>query len=215
MMNRFTHLLFVMAFLLPISGMGQSPAGNLDFEAWTSSALGPHPAGYAYADSAAENTMDPQNGSSALSLVTWTQNLTPLLPDTIGRCVGSGAYTKRPDSLSFYFRYQLPNQDTAAVLLSLTDYNPTLDTTVTVSRVTLLFPNVAFPMDTISNWTKLQLPMSYDTCLTPDSIRMSFWSQTKSAFGIGSRTLGGNLEIDNMELQADPPVITNIKKSNV
>lgn len=158
--------------------LAQNGYDNLGFETWTQNVVGDDvPEGFPLSNGASENTMDPNEGSSALKIeAEYISN--PQVDDTLGgitngEFTGSGPvpgdpYTQRPDSVTGYVRTNVPTEDTAGFIFSLTKYVSSGDSTMTVGSAGVYLG------DNIGNWTKVSIPFNYDTSATPDSIIIQF-----------------------------------------
>ncbi len=210
-MRTLTHGLLLLALLVaPMASFGQSGVNNLDFENWSTNALmNPAPAGFEATHLGSENTTDPQNGGSALKITT-SYNST--LGDTLGiSAIGSfvngfGApYSKRPDSIGGYIRYNIPAGDTGVIYCQLTKYDAPTDSTHVVGTAATFLPP-----GSIGTWTNVKIGFSYDTCLTPDTIQFIMGAEANSIFGIGNSSTGGVLEADNFKLYTPAPTIDSL-----
>ncbi len=214
-MGTCTKRIFLFTVLLvPFLASSQSGINNLDFENWDTTFLGDTtPTGF-FSYKATRNTSTPQNGTSALKVTTQYEG--SYFNDTLGVSQTDQPYTKRPDSVTGYVRYQLPSTDTGLVYFLLTKYLPAQNKTRIIGDAVALFPNSVYTDDTLSNWTKIKLDFNYDTCAVPDSLMVTFASETNYLYGIGSSTIGGVFEADNFKLYTPPaPVIDTVIKNDV
>ncbi len=202
-MKRILTFFLLASFALPLTG--QTGLNNLGFENWTTNSLSePQPKGFASLG-ASENTSDPIEGSSALKLEVYYNSF---LDDTIAASVlgefnGSSIeigdpYTKCPDSITGFIRYDLLNQDTGAVRA---DAWTTSGDTVASAQMLL--------GGSQNSWTKFTLPFSPMDCngKTADTIGVYM---TAESVGLGqyvsdfqdrgTQTLGSVLELDGLYL---------------
>lgn len=204
-MKRIFTFLFLAAIIFQAQGQ-QVGLNNLGLNTWTTNGLGqPQPEGFASVH-ATENTSDPIEGSSALKLeVAYNSFLgDTLAASALGEVVGGGSidvgepYGECPDSLTGYFRYDLQNEDTAAIMAEVwTSSNDTLASAQT------------FIGGTQNGWTRFSLPFNPSNCngMTPDTIGIYMSAETKGlaqfVSGIenrGTQTVGSVLEVDALYL---------------
>ncbi len=219
MTRLYTRILCGFALLFPFALSAQLGQDNLDFENWTINSLDTVPSGFPLSFDSDSNVSDPQNGNAALHLET---RFNIALSDTFGQArnwnfsnVWGEPYSKRPDSVSGYVRYKIPDDDIGIILFRLTSYDASTDSTHIVGTASL-FPNSAgFPVDTIQNWTKIKLPFNYDTCMSVDTLQMVMGAEIASLYGpsYGSSTIGGEFEADNFKLHTPAPQISKIVTS--
>ncbi|MFB6258010.1 MAG: T9SS type A sorting domain-containing protein [Flavobacteriales bacterium] len=202
-MKRYSTLIFL-AFL-SLQTAAQSGLDNLGFENWTeNNAFGNRQPNGLGSIGQTENTSDPIEGGSALSLTTKRFQISATEYDTAGiTLLGSitfngvqlgGAYNNCPDSITGYIRYNLPNQDSGVIASQVWNSTDTLATADTLVGGSL------------SNWTSFTVPYDPINCggMTPDSITMIFSAEAvlpEAGLDIGTQTPGmGSFELDGVEL---------------
>lgn len=177
----------------------QDPVGNGGFEGWSVSGSYEEPNGWGSlnvvsqfvpgAPVTCEKSTDHHGGQYSAKLTTvsspvdLSQVLGPnyasdtlsgiLLSNSVLAGVPAVPYTQRPQSASFFIKYNPVNADSAIILVQLTKYTGGQTTIVGQSAGTI---NTAVP-----NWTLLQLPIQYQTNDTPDSLMVIAMS---SAYGL-------------------------------
>ncbi|MBS1595660.1 MAG: T9SS type A sorting domain-containing protein [Bacteroidetes bacterium] len=102
--------------------------------------------------------------------------------------LGGVAYTDRPDSIEFTYKYKLPSgQDHGTVIVNLT-HATAHDGTVTVGSASI-------NLNPTNNFSTIKAKITYYSALNPDTLKMQVES---SATTFGQGVLGGQLWMDNM-----------------
>ena len=101
---------------------------------------------------------------------------------------GGAAYTARPAQMQFYYRYSGPAADSAAAVVALT-------TTVGGQPQLVGTGNAYLTPTTGTGFVQLNVPISYASSVTPDSVRVLF-----SSGAADKLTAGTNLVVDDVAL---------------
>ncbi len=115
------------------------------------------------------------------------------------------AINGKPETISFYYKYQPTGTDTARALYNITGYDQNADSTITVAQDSvLLFAE--------NSYTEKTLNVNYQTTLTPDTFFLAF-SSSNSAFGDGNGRQGSTLTIDDLSVTYESSGLPNSGKN--
>jgi PKD repeat protein len=208
-------ILLTAAMCLGIIG-GVFAQSNLDFETWgDNSAAGTNePIGwgtfntdaFAGPNSTFQETSQPGEGLSSARLVTTSGYFALLGVDTLGGMVSLGgnllgdlvggiAYTQTPTSVDLVYKSNIMPGDTGLFLVQLSHWDG-----VQAQTVLDAFAIYSFAGAAVTSWTPLNLPFTYFTTETPDTMIMLGISSQELFFGIPAAIPGSTLELDAIVL---------------
>ncbi len=192
---------------------GNATDNNPDFESWSSdyaSLFGEFPIGWFMltGNKDGQKITDAQSGNFAMHVESNKVNIPMMgLVDTlltgtasIAQVVGMGIsqgedFTKRPESMSFYCKGEMLNQDSCIVLVQLKKDGDLVGSA----------GDIFGSGDLTSEWQQKTIEFEYANELVPDSILMLVTSGGVGVFqgvDIGTLTLGSYIDFDNMSFQA-------------
>lgn len=202
-MKRTLTFFFLTFFAVQLSA--QSGMNNLGFESWNQGA----PVGFLGTASVSENTSNPPEGGSALTIETVaTQDQNGNIVDTVGQIfMGSGNPTNTvgeaisycPDSITGYVKYDLPREDTATFQAQVySNGTPAAGAAIQVDG-------------TQGSWAPFTIPFQPADCggNTPDTIDIIMAPESVGLFvntDYGTKTPGGVLEVDGIQIWNDGTV---------
>ncbi len=197
---------------------------NLDFEIWAPNALSTNdPTGWGTLNidqipfsgpaSTFQETADPGEGASSARMVT-TTGYAPITggADTLAGLVSVGGspfvgplgipYTNRPTSVDFMFKSNIAAGDTAAFVVQLSHWTGTQ--TIIDGQGVVIFTNPA-----VTSWTSFNIPITYTTADTPDTLIIVAASSQGTIFGSPLPIPGSELQLDSVviNLTSDVGVI--------
>ena len=212
-MMKINKLLFVISTCVFLSGITQAQT-NLDFETWGPSTYGSNdPTGWGTLNadnlpsgpiSTIQETANPGNGSSSAKMVTSSgyTNINPNLNDIYGGLVSIGQspfvgpmgipYAQKPTSIDLLYKENVAVGDTGIFLAQLTHWNGT--NTVVDAQAAVYF------YGTTPTWTGLNIPFTYFTTDTPDTLFIGATSSIFLFFGSPTPVVGSEIQIDNIVL---------------
>ncbi|HIA05545.1 MAG TPA: PKD domain-containing protein [Flavobacteriales bacterium] len=205
-------ILLTAAMCLCIIG-GVFAQSNLDFETWGVAGAGNNdPIGWgtfntdAFAGpvSTYQETSQPGEGLSSARLVTTSGYAALLGIDTVGGMVSLGgdllgdlvggiAYTQTPTSVDLVYKSSIMPGDTGFFLIQLSHWDGTLS-------VLDAFAISTFAGAAVTTWTPLNLPFTYITTDTPDTMIMVGISSQELFFAAPAAIPGSTLELDAIVL---------------
>lgn len=202
-MKRTLTFFFLTVFAVQLSA--QSGMNNLGFESWNQGA----PVGFLGTASVSENTSNPPEGGSAITIeTTEVPDQSGNIVDTVGQIfLGSGNPTSTvgeaisycPDSVTGYVKYDFSgdaSEDTA-----------TIQAQVFSNGSPVAGAGIQFG-GTQGSWASFTLPFQPADCggNTPDTIDIIMASESVGLFvntDYGTKTPGGVLEVDGLQIWND------------
>lgn len=218
-MKRTLTFCFLTFFAVQLSA--QSGMNNLGFEDWTTIAGQPSPNGFPSYGASQNTSANVPQGNSALTITTTEFTFQGGSVDTIGRSLLGEVSNQSliqgedisycPDSITGFFKWDLPNQDTGVFVAQFYENGSFVGGTGTQ-----VFDG------TQSSWIPFSFEIAPANCggNTPDTIQIIMASEGVGLFqntDYGTQSLGGTASFDSLQLWNDgePVGIESLTQSDV